>query len=47
VFVSGPDLVDEVCDDTRFDKKVGGGLASLRESGGGAGLFTADTDDPL
>ena len=47
VFVSGPDLVDEVCDDSRFDKLVGGGLASLRESGAGAGLFTADTDDPL
>ena len=47
VFVSGPDLVDEVCDDTRFDKKVAGGLAQVRDAGGGAGLFTADTDDPL
>jgi cytochrome P450 / NADPH-cytochrome P450 reductase len=45
--VSGPDLVDEVCDDTRFDKLVRGGLASLREGAIGAGLFTADTDDPL
>ena len=30
LFVSGPDLVDEVCDDARFDKKVAGGLANLR-----------------
>src|SRR3712207_1951429 len=45
--VSGPDLVDEVCDDTRFDKQVRGGLAQLREGAVGAGLFTADTDDPL
>ena len=47
VFVSGPDLVDEVCDDARFDKLVGGGLASLRAAGAGPGLFAADTDDPL
>jgi cytochrome P450 / NADPH-cytochrome P450 reductase len=47
IFVSGPDLVDEICDDTRFDKKVGGGLANLRKGGAGSGLFTADTDDPL
>ena len=30
LFVSGPELVDEVCDDARFDKKVAGGLANLR-----------------
>ena len=47
LLVSGPDLVDEVCDDTRFDKKVGGGLANLRKGPVDAGLFTADTDDPL
>jgi cytochrome P450 / NADPH-cytochrome P450 reductase len=47
LFVSGPDLVDEICDDARFDKKVGGGLASVRDGGAGSGLFTADTDDPL
>ncbi|HEX5522264.1 MAG TPA: cytochrome P450, partial [Pedococcus sp.] len=47
IFVSGPDLVDELCDDTRFDKKVGGGLASLRRGPTGNGLFTSETDDPL
>ena len=47
IFVSGPDLVDELCDDTRFDKKVGGGLANLRRGPTGNGLFTSDTDDPL
>ena len=47
LFVSGPDLVDEVCDDTRFDKKVAGGLANLRAGAAGNGLFTSDTDDPL
>jgi cytochrome P450/NADPH-cytochrome P450 reductase len=45
--VSDPDLVDEVCDDARFDKLVRGGLANVRAGAIGAGLFTADTDDPL
>ena len=35
VFVSGPELVDEVCDDSRFDKMVGGGLGNLRQGGRG------------
>lgn len=47
IFVSGPDLVEEVCDDARFDKMVGGGLANLRRGPTGNGLFTSDTDDPL
>ncbi|MFP5346341.1 MAG: bifunctional cytochrome P450/NADPH--P450 reductase, partial [Actinomycetes bacterium] len=47
LMVSGADLVDELCDEARFDKKVGGGLASVRETPVGRGLFTADTDDPL
>ncbi|MCV2489319.1 cytochrome P450 [Geodermatophilus sp. YIM 151500] len=47
VVVSSPDLVAEVCDDTRFDKLVGAALHRLREGAIGAGLFTADTDDPL
>lgn len=47
IFVSGPDLVEELCDDTRFDKKVGGGLANLRRGPTGNGLFTSETDDPL
>jgi cytochrome P450/NADPH-cytochrome P450 reductase len=45
--VSGLDLVDEVCDDARFDKLVSGGQAKLREGVGDSGLFTADTTDPL
>ena len=47
LIVSGPELVDEICDDARFDKKIGGGLAVLRAARSGTGLFTADTDDPL
>ncbi|MCW0213346.1 MAG: cytochrome P450, partial [Pseudonocardia sp.] len=47
LLVSGPELVEEICDDTRFDKMVGGGLSNLREGGAGAGLFTAETSDPL
>ena len=47
LIVSGADLVDEICDDTRFDKLVGGGLSNLRKGATDAGLFTADTQDPL
>ena len=47
IIVSGADLVNEICDDDTFDKKVGGGLTSLRKSSAGSGLFTAETDDPL
>ncbi len=47
VIVTGADLMDELCDDTRFDKKVAAGVAAVRDSGAGAGLFTADTADPL
>ncbi|WP_298335106.1 cytochrome P450 [uncultured Erythrobacter sp.] len=45
VFVSGADLVAEVCDEKRFDKTVRGPLKRLR-SIAGDGLFTGDTDDP-
>jgi len=31
LLVSGPELVDEVCDDERFDKLVSGGLGNLRK----------------
>ncbi|HET8599805.1 MAG TPA: cytochrome P450 [Segeticoccus sp.] len=47
LIVSGPELVAEVCDEARFDKKVGGGLANLRKGAAGSGLFTAETQDPL
>ncbi len=46
LIVSGADLVEEICDDARFDKQVGPGL---RGRGGPTqhGLFTSDTSDPL
>ena len=47
VIASGVELVNEICDDATFDKKVGGGLAGLRKGSAGVGLFTAETDDPL
>lgn len=45
VFVSGADMVAEVCDEKRFDKTVRGPLKRLRLIAGD-GLFTGDTDDP-
>jgi hypothetical protein len=47
LLVSGPELVDEICDDTRFDKKVSGGLSNLRKGAADSGLFTSETDEPL
>jgi cytochrome P450 / NADPH-cytochrome P450 reductase len=40
-------MVDDLCDDTRFDKLVGLSQRELRKTHESAGLFTADTDDPL
>ena len=45
VVVSGFRLVDELSDQTRFDKKVGGGLENARAFAGD-GLFTAYTQEP-
>jgi cytochrome P450/NADPH-cytochrome P450 reductase len=45
VLVSGPELVKELCDETRFDKTVRGPLKRIRAVGGD-GLFTGDTVDP-
>ena len=45
VFVSGFDLVDELCDEKRFDKAVRGALRRVRAIAGD-GLFTADTQEP-
>jgi cytochrome P450 / NADPH-cytochrome P450 reductase len=47
VIVSGQDLVNEVCDDARFDKYIAGGLVELSKGLAGHGLFTSSTDDPL
>lgn len=44
--VSGFELVDELCDESRFDKKVAGGLTSLARGPAGRGLFTSETQDP-
>ncbi|MEM9277602.1 MAG: cytochrome P450 [Pseudomonadota bacterium] len=45
VIVSGADLVDELCDEKRFDKAVRGALRRVRAIGGD-GLFTGDTQEP-
>jgi cytochrome P450 / NADPH-cytochrome P450 reductase len=45
VIVSGFDLVDELCDESRFDKSVRGALRRLRAFAGD-GLFTAYTQEP-
>ncbi|HEY0813166.1 MAG TPA: cytochrome P450 [Pseudonocardia sp.] len=45
--VSGLDMVDDLCDDARFDKLVGLSQREFRKTHKSAGLFTADTDDPL
>src|SRR6201996_1962983 len=45
VIVSGHDLVEELSDETRFDKAVRGSLRRVRAVGGD-GLFTADTSEP-
>ncbi|MCY7787904.1 bifunctional cytochrome P450/NADPH--P450 reductase CypB [Bacillus inaquosorum] len=45
VFVSGHNLVAEVCDESRFDKNLGKGLLKVREFGGD-GLFTSWTHEP-
>ncbi len=45
MIVSGPELVNELCDETRFDKTVRGPLKRVRAIGGD-GLFTGDTTAP-
>jgi cytochrome P450 / NADPH-cytochrome P450 reductase len=47
LIVSGPELLDEICDDALFDKKVSGGQAAIRGEMGTSGLFTSDTQDPM
>jgi cytochrome P450/NADPH-cytochrome P450 reductase len=44
---SGLEMIDDLCDDSRFIKYVGEGQRQLRKSQESAGLFTADSDDPL
>ncbi|HNI43296.1 MAG TPA: cytochrome P450, partial [Chitinophagales bacterium] len=44
IIISDPDLVNEVCDETRFDKKVHRPLEKIRDFAGD-GLFTAYTQE--
>lgn len=44
VVVSGASLVEEICDESRFDKAVRGSLRRIRGVAGD-GLFTADTSE--
>ncbi len=44
-FVSSASLAKEICDETRFDKKVGPALQKVRAFGGD-GLFTSETTEP-
>jgi cytochrome P450/NADPH-cytochrome P450 reductase len=46
IIVSGHSLVDELCDESRFDKVVGAGLNALADGPVGRGLFTSETSDP-
>jgi cytochrome P450/NADPH-cytochrome P450 reductase len=43
---SGLDMINDLCDDDRFDKLVGTSQRELRKTRPSSGLFTADTDDP-
>ncbi|MEM8650668.1 MAG: cytochrome P450 [Pseudomonadota bacterium] len=45
VVASGFEIIDELCDEKRFDKAVRGSLRRVRAIGGD-GLFTGDTHDP-
>ncbi|HKJ11518.1 MAG TPA: cytochrome P450 [Ornithinimicrobium sp.] len=47
VFVSDPGMVDQVCDDTTFHKKLAGGVEQASHSAAGSGLFTTANDDPI
>src|SRR5689334_10347673 len=44
--ISSYALVNELCDESRFDKMVGGGLSALARGPVGRGLFTSETADP-
>src|SRR6476620_7398976 len=46
IIVSGVELVNEVCDDARFDKYLAGGLIEMSKGVGCHGLFTSETSDP-
>src|ERR1700730_10113675 len=45
VVVSSHELVNELCDEARFDKSIDGALRKVRQFAGD-GLFTAETSEP-
>jgi cytochrome P450 / NADPH-cytochrome P450 reductase len=45
IFLSGHELVAEVCNDSKFDKSLLGGLSKVRAFSGD-GLFTSKTSEP-
>ena len=45
IFVSSHELVNELCDESRFGKKVHASLTQIRDFAGD-GLFTAQTEEP-
>ncbi|RYZ89504.1 MAG: cytochrome P450, partial [Proteobacteria bacterium] len=45
LIISSQELVNEICDESRFDKKISRPLELIRAVAGD-GLFTADTNDP-
>ena len=47
VVISGADLVEEICDDSRFGKQLGAGLKVGRDGQTSQGLFTSETADPM
>ena len=47
VMISGADLVEEICDDTRFGKQLGAGLKAGQDGQTSQGLFTSETSDPM
>jgi cytochrome P450 / NADPH-cytochrome P450 reductase len=46
IIASSFELVDPLCDESRFDKNVGAGLSALASGPAGRGLFTSETQDP-
>jgi cytochrome P450/NADPH-cytochrome P450 reductase len=46
IIASSFELVDLLCDESRFDKNVGAGLRALASGPAGRGLFTSETQDP-
>src|SRR5204862_697380 len=46
IVVSSFALVEELCDEPRFEKKLAGGSSALDKGPAGRGLFTSETQDP-